>query len=49
MKTDLDLGHYERFIDENLTRESNFTRASIYQSLIAARAPRATSWAAPCR
>ena len=32
---DLDLGHYERFIDENLTRDSNFTQGSIYQSLIA--------------
>ena len=32
---DLDLGHYERFIDENLSRESNFTAGSIYQSLIA--------------
>lgn len=32
---DLDLGHYERFIDENLTRESNFTQGSVYQSLIA--------------
>lgn len=31
---DLDLGHYERFIDESLTRESNFTQGSIYQSLI---------------
>ncbi len=31
---DLDLGHYERFIDENLTRASNFTQGSIYQSLI---------------
>jgi CTP synthase len=31
---DLDLGHYERFIDENLSRESNFTAGSIYQSLI---------------
>ncbi len=31
---DLDLGHYERFIDENLTRESNFTQGSIYQCLI---------------
>jgi CTP synthase len=34
-ETDLDLGHYERFIDENLTRNSNFTTGSIYQSLIA--------------
>jgi len=32
---DLDLGHYERFIDENLSRESNFTQGSIYQSLVA--------------
>lgn len=32
---DLDLGHYERFIDENLTQDSNFTQGSIYQSLIA--------------
>ena len=33
-ETDLDRGHYERFIDENLTRESNFTTGLIYQSLI---------------
>ncbi|MDR3315106.1 MAG: CTP synthase [Coriobacteriales bacterium] len=32
---DLDLGHYERFIDESLSRESNFTAGAIYQSLIA--------------
>ncbi|HIS40550.1 MAG TPA: CTP synthase [Candidatus Aphodovivens avistercoris] len=32
---DLDLGHYERFIDEDLSRESNFTQGSIYQTLIA--------------
>lgn len=31
---DLDLGHYERFIDENLTKESNFTQGSVYQDLI---------------
>ena len=31
---DLDLGHYERFIDENLLRESNFTQGSIYQELL---------------
>lgn len=30
---DLDLGHYERFIDESLSRESNFTQGSIYKSL----------------
>ncbi len=33
---DLDLGHYERFIDENLSRRSNFTQGSVYQSLIQA-------------
>ncbi len=33
-ESDLDLGHYERFIDENLTRNSNFTTGAIYQSLI---------------
>ena len=35
-ETDLDLGHYERFIDENLTRRSNATTGSIYSSVIAA-------------
>ena len=35
-ETDLDLGHYERFIDENLSRASNATTGSIYQSVLAA-------------
>ncbi len=35
-ETDLDLGHYERFIDEQLTRDSNATTGSIYQSVLAA-------------
>lgn len=35
-ETDQDLGHYERFIDEELVRESNFTTGQIYQSLIEA-------------
>ncbi|MFT7598505.1 MAG: CTP synthase [Acidimicrobiales bacterium] len=35
-ETDLDLGHYERFIDESLTRASNATTGSIYSSVIAA-------------
>ena len=35
-ETDLDLGHYERFIDENLSRGSNATTGSIYSSVIAA-------------
>ncbi len=34
-ETDLDLGHYERFIDENLNKNSNATTGSIYQSVIA--------------
>lgn len=33
-ETDLDLGHYERFIDENLPRNGNATTGSIYQSII---------------
>jgi CTP synthase len=35
-ETDLDLGHYERFIDENLSRNSNATTGSIYMSVLAA-------------
>ena len=33
-ETDLDLGHYERFIDESLTRASNATTGSIYQTVL---------------
>jgi CTP synthase len=33
-ETDLDLGHYERFIDENLGKSSNTTTGSIYRSVI---------------
>ena len=35
-ETDLDLGHYERFIDEPLSRGSNATTGSIYQAVLAA-------------
>jgi CTP synthase len=35
-ETDLDLGHYERFIDEPLSRDSNATTGSIYRSVLAA-------------
>jgi CTP synthase len=35
-ETDLDLGHYERFIDESLSRASNATTGSIYSAVIAA-------------
>ena len=34
-ETDLDLGHYERFIDENLSQLANVTTGRIYQSVIA--------------
>jgi CTP synthase len=33
-ETDLDLGHYERFIDENLTRDNNLTSGQIYDAVI---------------
>ncbi|MEA2524461.1 MAG: synthase [Thermomicrobiales bacterium] len=34
-ETDLDLGHYERFIDENLSRASNVTTGQVYSAVIA--------------
>jgi len=33
-ETDLDLGHYERFIDEDLTRDNNVTAGRIYWSVL---------------
>lgn len=33
-ETDLDLGHYERFIDENLSKLNNVTTGQIYSSVI---------------
>lgn len=33
-ETDLDLGHYERFIRTKMTRRNNFTTGSIYQNVI---------------
>lgn len=33
-ETDLDLGHYERFIDQNLTKYNSVTTGKIYQSVI---------------
>src|SRR4030088_2952677 len=33
-ETDLDLGHYERFIDETLTHDNNVTTGQIYKSVI---------------
>ena len=34
-ETDLDLGHYERFLDADLHRGSNFTTGAVYSSVIA--------------
>ncbi len=34
-ETDLDLGHYERFIDENLSQDSNVTTGQVYAQVIA--------------
>jgi CTP synthase len=33
-ETDLDIGHYERFIDENLNKHSNYTSGKIYNALL---------------
>jgi len=33
-ETDLDLGHYERFIDENLTKYSNLTSGKVYWNIL---------------
>lgn len=33
-ETDLDLGHYERFIDENLTKYSNLTSGKVFWSVL---------------
>ena len=33
-ETDLDLGHYERFLDQDLTKESSVTTGQIYQAVI---------------
>src|SRR5699024_9029588 len=33
-ETDLDLGHYERFIDINLNKYSNITTGKVYSSVI---------------
>jgi CTP synthase len=33
-ETDLDIGHYERFIDENLSKHSNYSSGKIYNALL---------------
>ena len=39
-ETDLDLGHYERFINENLTKNSSITMGRIYSNVIEKRKKR---------
>src|SRR5699024_7389307 len=34
-ETDLDLGHYERFLDRNLTKNANVTTGKVYSTVIA--------------
>ena len=34
-ETDLDLGHYERFMDENMSRTNNFTTGVVYEAILA--------------
>ncbi|MBN9611770.1 MAG: CTP synthase [Actinobacteria bacterium 69-20] len=34
-ETDLDIGHYERFLDRNLTKDANVTTGQVYSSVIA--------------
>ena len=48
-ETDLDIGHYERFIDENLSRHANHTAGAIWDRGAAARSARASTSARPCR
>jgi len=33
-ETDLDLGHYERFLDENMTRRNNLTAGQVYHNVL---------------
>jgi len=48
-ETDLDLGHYERFIDEPLSRDSNATTGSIYSGCHRCRAGHGDYLERPCR
>ena len=47
-ETDLDLGHYERFLDQDLHRGSNFTTGAVYRAS-SRKSAAATTWARPCR
>ena len=47
-ETDLDIGHYERFIDENLPRTASHTAGAIWDTVMRKERP-ASSSARPCR
>ena len=47
-ETDLDLGHYERFIDRSLSQANNITSGRIYQNVIN-KERRGTTWDPPSR
>ena len=47
-ETDLDIGHYERFIDENLSRNASH-RPARSGTRSCGRSGEASSWARPCR
>ena len=48
-ETDLDLGHYERFIDEDLNKYSNLTTGKVYSNVLHTRSATANTSAARCR
>ncbi len=47
-ETDLDLGHYERFIDEDLNQYSNLTTGKVYSNVIS-KERRGAYLGPPCR
>ena len=47
-ETDLDLGHYERYVSTRMTRKNSFTTGQVYDSVIA-RERRGDYLAVPCR
>lgn len=47
-ETDLDLGHYERFIDEDLNQYSNLTTGKVYWNVLN-KERRGSTWAPLCR
>ena len=47
-ETDLDLGHYERFVDENLTVNSSVTSGKVYTAVLD-RSGTGSSWGVPSR